>query len=367
MPHSTKRSGKALRERDQAAVLDQIGVEREHVRAAARRAPRAPSRRPPTRLSVWRGSRRGLRMRGSVATGAEAQLGEPRVGGGQQFLEPGRVLLLGRARPSERDRARRPVSAAGPSMKLTPRPLMVSAISTFGPIGHAVELAEHALERVHVVAVAARDVPAEGAQLLAEIAERADLVHPGVGLDLVVVDDRRDLAEAARHRRAQRLPELPFLQLAVAGEHEDAARPAGQPVGQRHALGLGDAHAERAGVGLDVRRLDVRVARQAVQPPQLVERVGGQQAEADEHRVERRRVVPLRREEDVARLVALVEVAHLVEEQPAHDLERAEAGADVAGPGAGNHPERVDARQRREGAHARAARAPARPAGGGTR
>ena len=78
------------------------------------------------------------------------------------------------------------------------------------------------------------------------------------------------------------------------------------------------------------------------------ELLGRQQAEADQHRVERRRVVPLRREEDVAGRRALVEIAHLVQEQPAHDLERAEAGADVARPGAGDHVERVDARQRRE-------------------
>ena len=81
--------------------------------------------------------------------------------------------------------------------------------------------------------------------------------------------------------------------------------------------------------------------------------LGRQQAETDQHRVERRRVVPLRREEDVARRRPLVEIAQLVEEQPAHDLERAEARADVARPGAGNHVERVDARQRGERCAAR--------------
>jgi hypothetical protein len=68
----------------------------------------------------------------------------------------------------------------------------------------------------------------------------------------------------------------------------------------------------------------------------------------DEHVVERRRVVTLRRKEDVAAVGSVVQIAQLVEEQPAHDLERAEAGADVARPRTRDHVERVDARQRRE-------------------
>ena len=346
--------GKAVRKREETAVLDQIGVEHERVGPALAQRDE--------RLLVGAHEVVGLpRLAPRIANarlgghGAETKLREARVGGGQQLLEPGRVLRLGRGsrvKEIEIGGAER----GGPFHEAHAAPLDGVGNQHLGAIGHGVEGAEHALERVHVVAVAARDVPAERAQLLGQIAKRADLVHPGVGLDLVVVDDRGDLAEAARHRRAQRLPELPFLQLAVSGEHEDAARPAGETVGQGHALGLGDTHAERAGVGLNVRRLDVRVARQPVQPPQLVERIGGQQAEADEHRVERRRVVPLRREEDVARVVTVIEVAHLVEEQPAHDLERTEAGADVPGPRAGDHPQRVDAGQRREGAHAGAAR-----------
>ena len=71
-----------------------------------------------------------------------------------------------------------------------------------------------------------------------------------------------------------------------------------------------------------------------------------EQPEADQHVVERRRVVPFDEKKMSHGLAPLVEIAHLVQEQPAHDLERAEAGADVPGPRARDHVERVDARQR---------------------
>src|SRR5678815_1399888 len=85
---------------------------------------------------------------------------------------------------------------------------------------------------------------------------------------------------------------------------------------------------------------------QTTDAPELVELVRRQQAESDQDGIEGGRVVPLRRKEDVTCVGALVEIAQLVEEQPAHDLERAEAGADVSRPRAGNHVQRVDTRQR---------------------
>ena len=238
-------------------------------------------------------------------------------------------------------------------MKDTPLPFTVSAMITLGRFSTSSRARKRPLERGDVVAVAPRDVPSEGAELGLDVAKVADARHPGVRLNLVVIDDGDDLTEAAIGGRAERFPELAFLQLAVAGEHEDAALDAGQTIGQHDALGLRDAHAQRAGVGLDVRRLDVRVSGQPVQTAELMQLLFGKQAQPDQHVVERGRVVALRREEDVGRLRALVEIAHLVEEQPAHDVERAEARADVAGPRAGDHVERVDASQRRERARPR--------------
>ena len=111
-----------------------------------------------------------------------------------------------------------------------------------GQVLHIVQCAERFLERSDVVAIAADDVPPERAELRLDVPEIADVAHPGVGLNLVVIDDGDDLAQASIRGRRQRLPELPFLQLAVAGEHKDAAFGAGKAVGQHHALRLRDAH-----------------------------------------------------------------------------------------------------------------------------
>ena len=238
-------------------------------------------------------------------------------------------------------------------MKETPFPFTVSAMITLGRFSTS-SSARNVFSSAATSWPSQRTTCQPNARNFASMSPRLlTLLHPGVGLNLVVIDDGDDLAEAAIRGGRQRLPELPFLQLAVAGEHEDAALGAGEAVGQHHALRLRDAHAQRAGVGLDVWRLDMRVAGQAVQTAKLVQLVLGQQAKADQHVVERWCVVALRREEDVGMLGPLCEIANLVQEYPAHDLERAEARADVAGPRAGDHVERVDARQRREGARPR--------------
>jgi hypothetical protein len=100
-----------------------------------------------------------------------------------------------------------------------------------------------------------------------------------------------NLTQAQVCGRAQRFPELAFLQFAVAREHEYAPRCSAKPVGERHALGLRDAHPQRTGIGLHERRLDVGMSRQSMQAPKLMELVFRQQAKADEHVVQRRRVV----------------------------------------------------------------------------
>ena len=108
----------------------------------------------------------------------------------------------------------------------------------------------------------------------------------------------------------------------------------------------------------------MRVAGQSVQTAQLVQLVFRRAGRGRSARCR----APARRGPSTRRrcrsLGALVEIAHLVQEQPAHDLERAEAGADVAGPRAGDHVERVDARQRRKRARPGDVRDVARRAGG---
>ena len=66
-------------------------------------------------------------------------------------------------------------------------------------------------EGVEVVPVAALDMPAEALELGGEVAEVAGLAHPVVRLELIVIDDGRDLAHAGIGGRDQRLPDLPLL------------------------------------------------------------------------------------------------------------------------------------------------------------
>ena len=150
---------------------------------------------------------------------------------------------------------------------------MVSAMTTFGRSVTASSARKVRFERGDVVTVHPTHVPPERTKLRFEIAEAADVLDPGIRLDLVVVNDGDDLGETACRRRAERFPELPFLQFAVARQHEYASRRACLTVGDRHPFGFRNAHPERAGVCLDEWRLDVRMPRQPVQPSQLVQLV----------------------------------------------------------------------------------------------
>src|SRR3954462_3228068 len=119
------------------------------------------------------------------------------------------------------------------------------------------------------MAIDTGDVPAERAQLRFEVAQVTDLLHPGVRLNLVVVDDRDDLAEPPVRRRHERFPELSFLEFAVPRQYENAPAVTRQAIGQRHPLRLRDPHPERPGIRLDERCLHVRMAWQSVDAPEL--------------------------------------------------------------------------------------------------
>ena len=215
------------------------------------------------------------------------------------------------------------------------------------------EAREDVAQRGVVVAVARLDLPAERAELRLEVAEREDLLRRLVGLQLVVVDDDPEAAEPVVGRRLERLPVLALLQLAVAGHHDDDAAPAGLPLRPRDPASLGDAHAERAGVGLDPGHADVRMAVEPAEPPQPREPLRREHAEPVQRRVQARHVVALRREEDVP--VGIVEAelrdVQLLVEQVHDDVERAEARAEMARTGALDGDERVqpaDVREQRE-------------------
>ena len=212
------------------------------------------------------------------------------------------------------------------------------------PIGDGRKMREGVADRREVVAVGAAHLPAEGAELVLDRPEIADGGDRRVRLQLVVIDDRDDLRQPLVGARLQRFPDLPFLQLAVAGHQHDASAAAGEAVRARHAVRLRDAHAERSGVGRDERRrLDVGMAGQAAEAPQLVQQIEVELAERDQQRIERRRVVPLGREVDVGAGRAAVGVGELLGPQPRDQIGGAEARSDVAGAGLHDHVERVQA------------------------
>jgi hypothetical protein len=169
----------------------------------------------------------------------------------------------------------------------------------FRTIGDGREVFEDVADGANVVAVGAPDFPAECAKFVLERTQIADRRDGRIGLQLVVIDDGDDLGEAFVRGGLQRFPDLPFLQLPVARHDDDAAATTGEAARTRHAVSLGDSHPQRAGVGGDERRLDVRMAGQAAQPAETMQQVEIEFAERDQQGIEGRRVVALRREVDV--------------------------------------------------------------------
>ena len=209
----------------------------------------------------------------------------------------------------------------------------------------ALHVAEGARERVVVVSVTGLDVPAEGAQLRFELAERKDFLGRLVGLQFVPVDDRPQVADALVRGRCEGLPVLSLLQLAVSCHHHDATAAAQEPLCPRHSPPFRQAHSERAGVRVDAGHTDVGVSVQPSETPQAQQPLGGNDAERVQRRVEARYVVPLRGEEHIAIWMIPTELGHveLAPQQIDDDVERAEARAEMSRAGALDGNERIRA------------------------
>ena len=289
---------------------------------------------------------------------------------GEAFLDPGAELLAGALERLLAGRAR--VPAVGPAVAgergrmLHERDaLALDRVRDEGLrcVAPGPKAGEDCAERGMVVAVARLDLPPERAELRGEVAEREDLVGPLVGLELVAVDDDPESAEPVVRGGLERLPVLALLQLAVACHHDGQTTTAGAPLAPRDPAPLRDAHAERAGVGLDARDADVRVPVEPAEPAQAREALGRKHAEPVQRRVEPRHVVTLRREEHVALRVVETELrdVQLGVEEMRHDVERAEARPEVPRARPLHRDERVqpadvgDQRQRRVGAGTRRA------------
>ena len=122
------------------------------------------------------------------------------------------------------------------------------------------QLVERLLERGDVVPVDLLDPPAEGLEPLAErldVHRQRGRAGPG---EPVGVHDGDQVAQLVVRRGHRGLPHLPFLQLAVAGQHERPVVPAGQPSGQRHPGADAEVVPEGAGGEVDAgSELHVRV------------------------------------------------------------------------------------------------------------
>ena len=228
-------------------------------------------------------------------------------------------------------------------MNETPFPFTVCATSAFGASPPSRKRPKAARNAAVVVPVRRLDVPAEGAELLLEVAERDDLLRRLVRLHLVAVDDDPEPAQALVSGSLERLPVLALLQLPIPGHDDDQPVAAEPPLGERDPPPLGDAHPERAGAGLDPGHADVRMPVEPAEAAEAEQALARDDAERVERRIQPRHVVALRREEDVA--VGIVEAAlgdvQLVEEKMRDDVERAEGGAEVARAGALDGHERV--------------------------
>ena len=222
-------------------------------------------------------------------------------------------------------------------MKPTPAPFTVSATRIFGRSPARASSSSRAADRAATSLPSHRATSQPNARSFASRSPWSETSATQVS-DWILLwsDDRGDLAEALVRRLGQRLPELTLLELAVAGEHPDAAALAPEAGGASESLRLRDPHPERPGVRVHLGRgRDVRMARQAAEPAQPVELLERKPLGPDQHRIERGRVVALRGVVDV------VAAQHL-EVQPRHDVDRAEARADVARARPHDHVEDVD-------------------------
>ena len=153
-------------------------------------------------------------------------------------------------------------------MNETPLPLIVFATSTFGRSPTERKSAKTWRERLVIVPVARRDVPAERAQLRLEVAEREDLLGRLIRLQLVAVDEHPEIAGGVTRRGLQAFEVLALLELAVARDHDDASAAAEEGLRPGHAAALRDAHPERARVRLDAGGPDIRMAVEAAEAAQ---------------------------------------------------------------------------------------------------
>jgi hypothetical protein len=107
--------------------------------------------------------------------------------------------------------------------------------------------AEHGPQRGDVVPIHFRGAKTKRAPFVYERLQILNLARESCRLDLVVIDQGREVGELVLAGAQRGLPDRTFIDLAVAHEHEHAAVAATDALRERHADAIGEAMAERAG------------------------------------------------------------------------------------------------------------------------
>src|SRR5579864_1628448 len=215
--------------------------------------------------------------------------------------------------------------------------------------GVGVKDVEDVEDGVEVVAVDPVNPPAEALKPRPEGLEAHDVLGVAVDREVVAVDDRDQRAELELARGHGRLPHLPLVKLAVAGQAVGAERAAVDPGAERHPHRHRQPVPERAGAEVDPGDLaHVRVvAERAVQAGVVVEQLPIEEPNVGEHGVEADRGVALAEHEPVAvRPVRLLgSVVQLGVVEGGEQLGGGEGAGVVAGAGDPCEPDRFEAHE----------------------
>src|SRR5262249_17401775 len=138
---------------------------------------------------------------------------------------------------------------------------------------------ERALQLSDIVAIALEHLEAEASPLVGQRLHVLDLEHAASRLDLVVVDDRREMRQAMLVGAGRRLPDRALVDLAVPHQHVDLAVAPLHAGRQGHAYADRQAVAQRTGASLDPGHDGFRVtAEDRVEATEAVELLDGKEA-----------------------------------------------------------------------------------------
>src|ERR1700704_2480879 len=196
-------------------------------------------------------------------------------------------------------------------------------------------LTENLPQLVDVVAVALGNAKAEARPLVRQRLHALDVEDAAGRLDLVVVDDRRQVGQAVLVGAGGGLPDRPFVDLAVAHQDIDLAVPSGHPCGQRHAEADGKPMAEGARAGFDARNDCFRMAAEKrIVMAEAIEFLEREEAPIGQDRVERQTAMALAQDEAVT--LAPVRLGRVVAQEggieDADDFDQRECRADMPSP-----------------------------------